>query len=79
MRGQDSEPYERVLVQWETKREVVEAYHRALKFLTPDLGDAPERRRDLNQKIAATLAALRPTTDRLHLYEEGRAESLMEI
>jgi len=78
MRRRDSEPYERLLVQWKTKREVVNACHRALHFLTPDMSDAPERRRDLNQKIATTLVTLRQTTDRLHQYEEGRAESLVE-
>jgi hypothetical protein len=78
MRGEDSEPYERLLVQWEARRQVVNTCHRALKFLTPDLGDAPKRRRDLNRRIATTLVALRQTTDRLHQYEESRTESLVE-
>jgi hypothetical protein len=73
MRGQDSDPYERLLVQWKTKRELVNTYHRALHFVTPDLGDATERRRDLNQKIATTLVTLRRTTDQLHQCEEWRA------
>jgi hypothetical protein len=77
MSGQTSDSYEQLLGEWQAKRELVDAYHRALHFLASDLGDSPERlqarRRDLNQKMATTLVAARQTTDRLQRFEEGRA------
>jgi hypothetical protein len=75
MRGQTSDSYEQLLVDWQAKRELVDAYHRALHFLISDLGDSPERlqarRRDLNHKMATTLVAIRQTTDRLQRFEHG--------
>jgi hypothetical protein len=77
MGGQTSDSYEHLLGEWQAKREMVDAYHRALYFLTSDLDDSPERlrarRRDLNQKMATALVSVRQTTDRLQRFEEGRA------
>lgn len=77
MRGQTSDSYEQLLGEWQAKRELVNAYHRALHFLASDLGDSPERlqarRRDLNHKMATTLVAVRETTDRLQRVEEARS------
>jgi hypothetical protein len=79
MGGQTGDSYEQLLVEWQSRRELVDAYHRALHFLTSDLDDSPERlqarRRDLNQKMATTLVAARQTTDRLQRFEQGRASA----
>ena len=78
MGGQTSDPYERLLGNWQAKREVVNVYHRAVCFLfaTPALNTAPERQRarqrELNDKLASALGALRQESDRLHRYEEQR-------
>jgi hypothetical protein len=79
MRGQTRDSYEQLLGEWQARRELVDAYHRALHFLTPDLGDSSERllarRRDLNHKMAFSLAAARQTSDRLQRIEEARSEA----
>ena len=76
MGGQTNDPYERLLREWQAKREVVNVYHSALRFLTPALNTAPERQRalqrELNNKLASALGALRQESDRLHRYEEQR-------
>lgn len=74
MGGQSSDSYEQLLGEWQAKRELVDAYHRALHFLASDLGDTPEdlqaRRQDLNHKMATTLVAIRQTTNRLQSIEQ---------
>jgi hypothetical protein len=79
MSGQTSDSYEQLLGEWQAKREIVDAYHRALHFLASTLDDSPERlqarRRDLNHKMATTLVSVRQTTDRLQRIEEARSEA----
>ena len=74
---QSSDSYEQLLGEWQARRELVDAYHRALRFLISDLGHSSEhlqtQRRDLNHKIAATLVAVRQTTDQLQRFEQEGA------
>lgn len=77
MRAQTSDPYERLLAEWQARRELVDAYHRALRFLTLDIGAAPqrqrERRQQLHEKLLIALKALRQASDQLRRFEQGRA------
>src|SRR5579884_1085446 len=79
MRGEVGDPYARLLAQWQARREMVEAYHRALRFLpTPSGATPPPRdlaRRELNEKLALALVAVRQASDQLRLAEQGRAAS----
>jgi hypothetical protein len=75
MREQTRGPYLRLLTEWQARREVVNAYHRALRFLTPYKADAPERQRDLNKKLVTALVALRQATGQMPRYKQGHAAS----
>jgi hypothetical protein len=73
MRGQTSDPYTRLLTEWQARREVVNAYHRALRLLTPQSADAPQRLRELHAKLVIALLALRQASEQLRRYEQERA------
>lgn len=71
------DPCEGLLQEWHFRRELVDAYYRALRLLTPDSGAAllgqQEMRRDLNEKLAIALLALRHTSDQLRSCEREHA------
>jgi hypothetical protein len=80
MRGQTGDPYARLLGEWQDRREKVNAYHRALRFLMLASGEAPqwqqwqrERWRELNEQLVMALIALRQASKQLRRYEQGRA------
>lgn len=74
------DPCERLLVEWQFRREVVNAYYRALRFLTPENGDAPswqrERWREPSQKLAIALVALGQASDQLGRCEREHARAI---
>ena len=55
MDQQMSHPCDELLQQWQAKREVANYYFRALLRLRPDAPDAPQRRRELNEKVVDAL------------------------
>jgi hypothetical protein len=75
MHEQTSDPYLLLLTEWQARREVVNVYHRALRFLTPFSANAPERQRDLNGKLVIALIAFRQASEQLRRYEPGHAAS----
>jgi hypothetical protein len=80
MQEQTSDPYpQQLLAEWQARREVVNAYHRALRLLVPQSGAASprqqERWRDLNNKLASALRALHQVNDQMRVYERQHAVS----
>jgi hypothetical protein len=75
MLGQTSDPYLRLLTEWHAKREVVNAYHRALRFLPGTSADTPQRRRELTEKLVAALLAVRQVSEQLRRYEDERTRA----
>jgi hypothetical protein len=78
MPEQTSDSYPpQLLDEWQARREVVNAYHRALRFLVPQGGAASqqerERWRDLNDKLARALPALRQVNDQMRRFEREHA------
>jgi hypothetical protein len=77
MSEQTNDPYVRLLAEWQARREAVEAYYRALRYLVPEHGIAAqwqrESWRELNDKLAMALTALRQTNDRMRSYEREHA------
>ncbi len=77
MREQTSDSYPRLLAEWQARREVVNAYHRALRFLVPESGVASPRQREqwryLNEKLAIALRELRLVNDHMRRYEREHA------
>jgi hypothetical protein len=77
MREQTSESYPRLLAEWQARREVVNAYHRALRFLAVESGAATqqqrERWRQLNDKLAASMRAFLQVSDQMRVYEREHA------
>jgi hypothetical protein len=77
MRTHASQPsYDRLLQEWQFRRETVDSYHRALRFLALDSRDATQRQRemwrDLIEKLSIALIALGQASDQLHSYEQAR-------
>jgi hypothetical protein len=72
MPGESGDPYEQLLVEWQARRTLVDAYHRSLRFLTAHNGDAPREQQELIEKLGAALTALRQTNDHLRRYEQER-------
>jgi hypothetical protein len=70
MRDQTTAAYTRLLTEWQARREVVNAYHRALRFLMSYRADAPQRQRELNEKLVIALLALRQASEQLRQYEQ---------
>ena len=75
MQRQASDSYTRLLAQWAARREVVNAYHRALRFLMAHNGDIPKQQQELLEKLGVALIALRQASDQLRRYEQERAAS----
>lgn len=78
MHEQTSDPYpQQLLAEWQARREVVNAYHRAFRFLVPQSGAAThqqrEQWRDLNDRLASALRALRQVNERMRRYEREHA------
>jgi hypothetical protein len=73
MRQQASDPCERLLQEWQFRRDVVESYHRAIGFLTLDSREASERQRPalepLHEKLSHALVDLLRTSDELRICE----------
>jgi hypothetical protein len=80
MQEQTSDPYpQQLLAEWQARREVINAYHRALRFLVPQSGAASPRQReqwrDPNNKLASALRALHQVNDQMRHYEREHAVS----
>jgi hypothetical protein len=77
MREQASDPCEWLLQEWHFRRELVDSYHRALRFLTLDSREASQRQhdrvRELNEQLCRALVALRRASDQLHICEREHA------
>jgi hypothetical protein len=73
MREHIGDPCAWLLQEWHYRREMVDSYHRAIRFLTPECGEATqrqrERTRELNEKLSAALIALRRASDQLRICE----------
>ena len=72
-----TDSYEHLLTQWQARRDVVNAYHRALRFLASEGGVAARRqygsRAELNAKLVDALGALHVASERLGRYERVAA------
>jgi len=77
MGEQTSDSYARLLAEWQARRDIVNSYHRALRFLAPVSGAASQRQREqwheLNDKLANALRALRWLNDHMRRYEREHA------
>ena len=77
MHEQTSDPYAELLAEWQARRQAVEAFYRALRYLVPEHGPAArwqrENWRELNDKLAMALTALRQTNDQMREYEREHA------
>ena len=70
MPGESGDPYEQLLVEWQARRTLVDAYHRSLRFLTAHNGDAPKPQQELIEKLNDALTALGQTNDQMRRYEQ---------
>jgi hypothetical protein len=73
-----SDPCEALFHEWHYRREVAESYHQALRLLIPlDSREAShlqrESVRELNEKLATALFALRQASDQLRICEREQA------
>ena len=77
MREEASDQCEWLLQEWHFRREVVDSYHRALRFLTLDSRTASQQQRDrvreLHEKLSTALVALRRASDQLRICEREHA------
>ncbi len=73
MAEESGDPYERLLVEWQARRTLVDAYHRSLRFLLAHNGDAPKSQQELIEKLGDALTALRATNDQIRAYEREHA------
>jgi hypothetical protein len=77
MGEQVSDPCDQLLLEWHFRRELVDSYHRALRFLTLDSRVASQRQqervRELNEKLSAALIAHRRASDQLRICEREQA------
>jgi hypothetical protein len=69
MSGESDAVYERLLVEWQARRTLVDAYHRSLRFLMAHNGDAHKQQQELIEKLGVALVALRATNDQMLSYE----------
>ena len=70
MREQDSYLAERLLKNWQFRREMVNYYFDSMLRLTPNDKDAYQRWRELSRKLTTSLIALRHASDQLQGYEQ---------
>jgi hypothetical protein len=75
MPEESDDPYERLLVEWQSRRTLVDAYHRSLRFLMAHNGDAPKEQQELVEKLGVALTALRQTNDQMQRYEQDHMAS----
>ena len=72
-----SDPCERLLQEWQFRRDVVDSYHRAVGFLTLSSREASLRQRaelgHLNEKLSQALLDLLRTSDELRVCEREYA------
>jgi hypothetical protein len=73
MREQASHPSERLVQEWQFRREMVNYYFGVLLRLTPDDNDAYQRWRELNGKLSTALIEFRHAGDQLRNYEQKHA------
>jgi DnaJ-domain-containing protein 1 len=72
MPDESDDSYARLLVEWQARRTLVDAYHRSLRFLMAHNGDAPKQQDELVEKLGDALTALRATNDQMRAYEQER-------
>jgi hypothetical protein len=70
MSQQDGYLGERLLNNWQFRREMVNYYFDSMLRLTPDDKDAYRRWRELSQKLSTALIAFRHASDQLQSYEQ---------
>ena len=71
-----SHPCDRLLQQWQIKREVANYYFTALLRLSPGDCNALQRRQELSQKVFEAQLSLKHTSDQLQsCYQEYACES----
>ncbi len=73
MREQASDPSERLVQEWQFRREMVNYYSRVLLRLTPNDNDASQRWRELNGRLSTALIEFRQASDLLRRYEQEHA------
>ena len=73
MHEQVSYPSERLLQEWQYRREMVNYYFGVLSRLTPYDNDASQQWRELNGKLSTELSAFRYARDQLRSYEQEHA------
>ena len=73
MREQASYPSERLLQEWQYRREMVNYYFGILLRLSPHDNDASQQWRELNGKLSTELSAFRHARDQLRSYEQEHA------
>lgn len=74
LRSRESESrqlHEKLLKEWEFRREMVHFYSTALLRLSPDDRNARQRWRELNEKLATARIALTHAADQLQTYDRG--------
>ena len=70
MPGESGDPYERLLVEWQARRTLVDAYHRSLRFLMAHNGDAAKEQGELIEKLGLALVSLGQINDQIRSYEQ---------
>ena len=73
MHEQDRRISEELLRQWHYRREIVNYYAGALLRLSPYDHNASQRWRELNEKLAIALIALRGASDQLQSFEQEQS------
>ena len=73
MHKQASYSPERLLQEWQFRREMVNYYFGVLSRLTPNDNDANQRLRELDGKLSPELIAFKHATDQLRSYEQEHA------
>jgi hypothetical protein len=77
MGEQVRDPCDQLLVEWQFRRELVDSYHRALRFLALDSRETGQRQQErvgeLNEKLSASLIALRRASEQLRICEREQA------
>jgi hypothetical protein len=73
MREQASYSSERLLQEWQFRREMVNYYFGVLLRLTPNDRDANQRWRELNGKLSTEMIAFKHARDQLLSYEQEHA------
>jgi hypothetical protein len=75
MSEQDSYLFERLLKDWQFRRQMVNYYFESMLRLTPNDKDAYQRWRELSGKLSTSLIGFRHASDQLQSYEQEHAHS----